>query len=150
LAKAVQACRDIPGKELFQYYTEDGTRRSIDSGQVNAYIKEATGGDFTAKDFRTWAGTLNALRSFRVAGGAETDADLKKNVLAALDNVSEKLGNTRTVCKKYYVHPGLIRLYEERSLDKYLKQLDAIEKPDELAGLASDEKVLMKILKELV
>jgi DNA topoisomerase-1 len=150
LAKAVQACRDIPGKELFQYYAEDGTRRSIDSGQVNAYIKEATGGDFTAKDFRTWAGTLNALRSFRAAGGAETDADLKKNVLAALDDVSEKLGNTRTVCKKYYVHPGLIRLYEERSLDKYLKQLDAIEKPDDLAGLTSEEKVLMKILEELV
>ncbi|MDB5196753.1 MAG: topoisomerase [Flaviaesturariibacter sp.] len=150
LAKAVQACRDIPGKELFQYYAEDGTRHPIDSGMVNAYIKDATGGDFTAKDFRTWAGTLHALLSFKAIGGAESEGDIKKNVLTALDEVSEKLGNTRTVCKKYYVHPGIIKLYEERSLAKYLKQLDAIEQPDDLAGLTSEEKVLMKILKELV
>jgi len=150
LAKAVKACRDIPGKELFQYYAEDGSRKPIDSGMVNAYIKEATGGDFTAKDFRTWAGTLNILRSFKAIGEAESEGDIKKNILAALDEVSEKLGNTRTVCKKYYVHPGIIRLYEEKSLSKYLKELDAIEKPDDLAGLTSEEKVLMKILKELV
>lgn len=150
LAKAVKACRDIPGKELFQYYDESGNKRSIDSGSVNLYIKEATGGDFSAKDFRTWAGTLNILRAFKAIGESGSEADSKKNIVAALDEVSKKLGNTRTVCKKYYVHPGIIRLYEENSLNKYLKELDKIEKPDDLSGLASEEKVLMKILQELV
>lgn len=150
LAKLVKMCKDIPGKELFQYFDEQGQRQSIDSGMVNRYIKEASGGDFTAKDFRTWAGTLHILQTFCSMEEPSCDSDCKKNVLAALDNVSHKLGNTRTVCKKYYVHPGIIRLYEERSLDKYLKELDAIEKEDQLSGLASEERILMKILKELV
>jgi DNA topoisomerase I len=150
LARLVQMCRDIPGKELFQYIGPDGERRSIDSGMVNRYIKEASGGDFTAKDFRTWAGTLHILQTFCSLGSPEGESECKKNIVAALDEVSEKLGNTRTVCKKYYVHPGIIRLYEEQSLDKYLKQLDKIEKDDHLSGLTSEERVLMAILKELV
>ncbi|RYY63319.1 MAG: DNA topoisomerase IB [Chitinophagaceae bacterium] len=149
LAKAVQACRDIPGKELFQYYDADGSRKPIDSGMVNQYIKDATGGDFTAKDFRTWAGTLNALRAFSALGPADNESDCKKNTLAVLDEVSHKLGNTRTVCRKYYVHPGVIRLYEERALHRYLKELDSIETPDHLSGLTSEERVLMKILKTM-
>ncbi|WP_132055953.1 DNA topoisomerase IB [Pseudocnuella soli] len=149
LARAVQACREVPGKELFQYIDDEGNRKSIDSGKVNAYIKDATGGDFSAKDFRTWAGTLSALRALKGLTAA-TESDIKKNVVQALDEVSKALGNTRTVCKKYYVHPGIIRLYEEQGLNKYLKELDAIEKPDELTGLTSEERVLMKILKELV
>lgn len=150
LAKLVQMCRDIPGKELFQYFDEQGQRHSIDSGMVNRYIKEASGGDFTAKDFRTWAGTLHILQTFCSMDSPAAPTDCKKNILAALDEVSRKLGNTRTVCKKYYVHPGIIRLYEERALDKYLKELDAIEKDDQLSDLTSEEKVLMKILKELL
>ena len=150
LARTIQACRDIAGKELFQYYDAEGARKSIDSGMVNRYIKEASGGDFSAKDFRTWAGTLNILRAFKSLGQAGCDADLKKNVLAALDDVSKKLGNTRTVCKKYYVHPGIIELYEQNNLHKYLNELDAIEASDNLTGLTSEERVLMKILKELV
>jgi len=149
LARTVQACRDIAGKELFQYYDANGTKKSIDSGMVNRYIKEASGGDFSAKDFRTWAGTLNILRAFRAMGECG-EADLKKNVTAALDEVSKQLGNTRTVCKKYYVHPGIIELYEQNNLQKYLKELDSIEKADNLAGLTSEERVLMKILSELV
>ena len=150
LARTVQACRDIAGKELFQYYDSEGARKSVDSGMVNRYIKEATGGDFSAKDFRTWAGTLNILRAFKSMGECTSDADVKKNVIAALDEVSQKLGNTRTVCKKYYVHPGIIELYEQKGLNKYLKELDNIEKSDNLAGLTSEERVLMKILSELV
>ena len=150
LARTIKACRDIPGKELFQYYDAAGNRKSVDSGAVNRYIKEATGGDFSAKDFRTWAGTLHTLRALKAMGQAESDADCKKNIVAALDEVSKKLGNTRTVCKKYYVHPGLIKLYEEKSLDKYLKELDTIEKEDDLTGLTSEERVLMKILQALV
>lgn len=150
LARMVQKCRDIPGKELFQYYDNQGHRQTIDSGMVNRYIKEATGGDFSAKDFRTWAGTLNMLRAFKSMGEAGSEGDCKKNILAALDEVSRKLGNTRTVCKKYYVHPGIIKLYEEQHLYQYLKELDSIEVPDDLTGLTSEEMVLMRILKGLV
>ena len=150
LAKAVQACRDIAGKELFQYYDADGNKKSIDSGAVNRYIKEASGEDFSAKDFRTWAGTINILQAFKTIGVAESESECKKNIVTALDEVSKKLGNSRTICKKYYVHPGIIKLYEDRTLDKYLKELDNIEKPDDLTGLTSQERVLMKILKELV
>lgn len=149
LARAVQACRDIPGKELFQYLDKDGNRRSIDSGMVNQYIKAATGMEFTAKDFRTWAGSLNILWAFKAIGCAMSDTECKKKIVEALDQVSQKLGNTRTVCKKYYVHPGLLTLYEQNSLQKYLDGLDEIEQPDDVSGLTSAEKVLMKILKSL-
>jgi DNA topoisomerase-1 len=116
---------------------------------VNDYIKEGTKGEFTAKDFRTWAGTLNLLRSFRALGEAITETECKKNILLALDEVSGKLGNTRTVCRKYYVHPGVIALYEQNNLSRYLKELDDIEEPDTKADLTTDEKVLMRILRTL-
>lgn len=150
LARLVQRCKEIPGKELFQYYDADGHAHPIDSGMINRYLKEASGGEFTAKDFRTWAGTLNVLRAFCGMDEPETESDCKKNILSALDEVSEKLGNTRTVCKKYYVHPGIIKLYEDKALSKYTKELDKIEKADKLTGLASEERVLMKILSDLV
>lgn len=146
LARIVQHCREIPGKELFQYYDEEGKPHPIDSGMINSYIKETTGMDFTSKDFRTWAGSLNLLRSLRSMGEALTATESKKNIVSALDEVSLKLGNTRTVCKKYYVHPGLIALYEENNLKKYLEGLDELEEPDDKTGLHPDEQVLMKIL----
>lgn len=149
LARLVKDCQDIPGKELFQYYDENKQPHPVDSGMVNRYIKEATGKDFTAKDFRTWAGSLNILRAFKSIGEALDATSLKKNVVSALDAVSSKLGNTRTVCKKYYVHPGLIKMYEENNLSKHLQQLDEIEVPDDKTGYTNDEKVLMKILKRM-
>jgi DNA topoisomerase-1 len=149
LAKIIQACRDIPGKELFQYFNEEGEHRSIDSGMVNTYLKETMEMDFSAKDFRTWAGSLNVLWAFKSLGEAITSADSKKKVNEALTMVSEKLGNTRTVCRKYYVHPSLIELYEENNLLHYLKGLDDLEEPDERSGLTTAEKILMKILKSL-
>jgi len=147
LAKIVKECRDIPGKELFQYYHADGSQRTIDSGSVNNYIKKASGMDFSAKDFRLWAGSLDMLRAFKSMDPAITKADCKQNIIRALDEVSSKLGNTRTVCRKYYVHPGLISLYEENGLGNYLKELDG-EDEDE-SGLYHEEKVLMKILRGL-
>ena len=147
LANIVKRCQDIPGKELFQYIDDDGTRRSIDSGMVNDYIKSITGGDFTAKDLRTWSGTMHALLALKELGVSDTQAQTKKNIVAALDKVADALGNTRTVCKKYYVHPLILSLYESKSLEKYLKHLDQIEEDDDKTDLSKEEKVLMNILK---
>ncbi len=146
LAKIIKQCRDIPGKELFQYYGTDGQRHAIDSGMVNQYIKEYTGEDFTAKDFRTWAGCLTLLRAFKSIGLYGNATQCKQNINQALDYVSAKLGNTRTVCRKYYVHPGIIRLYEENKMAAYLDELDNIEEPDGITGLTKDETILMKLL----
>ena len=146
LAAIVQKCRDIPGKELFQYYNADGSRHSIDSGMVNDYIKNISGKDFSAKDFRTWSGTVNAFLAFKEIGFADNNSATKKNIVQALDKVAEHLGNTRTVCKKYYVHPLIISLYENQSLDKYFKQLDKIEVDDGKAELTKEEKLIMTIL----
>jgi DNA topoisomerase-1 len=147
LAKTVKECRDIPGKELFQYYDTDGSRKAIDSGMVNSYIKETAIMDFTAKDFRTWAGSLHALHALRSIGEAITETEIKKNIVLMLDTVSGKLGNTRAVCKKYYVHPGLIKLYEENKLMKYLSSLDVPEADDNKSGLTEEEEILMQVLK---
>ena len=146
LAGIVRRCRDIPGKELFQYIDANGEHKAIDSGMVNEYIKKISGGDFTAKDFRTWAGTVQALLAFKELGLSETQTESKKKIVEALDMVSKLLGNTRTVCKKYYVHPVIIQLYEDKSLERYTGELDAIEKDDNVSGLVTEEKILMKIL----
>lgn len=150
LAKIIQGCKDIPGKELFQYYDEEGTRRSVDSGMVNNYIREISEGDFTAKDFRTWAGSIQALLAFKEVGDYTTTTGMNKNIAAALDMVAAKLGNTRAVCKKYYVHPVIINMYQEKSLDRYLKEInkDDVSKDDE--GYSNEERVLLKILRSPV
>lgn len=148
LARLVQQCKDIPGKELFQYYDENGERKPVDSGMVNDYIREISGQDFTAKDFRTWAGTLQAFVAFSEIGVDEDESNVKKNIVSALDKVAEKLGNTRTVCKKYYVHPKLISQYENKTIQRYFTELNKIEKNDAKAGLSKIEKMLMKVLKE--
>lgn len=150
LARTVKQCRDIPGKELFQYYDENGKRQSIDSGMVNQYIKDAAGRSFTAKDFRTWAGTLHALHEFASIGDAINETQAKKNVVEVLNKVSEKLGNTRTVCRKYYVHPALIEMYHDKKLSAYLKDINEIEKPDDISGLTEEECLLMRILKDVI
>lgn len=146
LARIVKQCREIPGKELFQYYDENGTKHSIDSGSVNKYLQSITGQDFTAKDFRTWAGTLNALNAFQEAGNAKKDNERKKKINEVLDMVSNKLGNTRAVCKKYYIHPLIMNLYEKQSLDKYLRNISYCEKKVNSSDLSPTEKILLEIL----
>jgi DNA topoisomerase-1 len=147
LSKIVKQCRDIPGKELFQYFDENGEKHSIDSGMVNDYIKKISdGSDFTAKDFRTWAGTVQALLALKSIGCCDTVTETKRRIVEALDTVSQHLGNTRTVCKKYYVHPFILSLYESKELEKYTADLDKIEKNDNRSDLTPEEKVLMKIL----
>ncbi|MEO7527120.1 MAG: DNA topoisomerase IB [Chitinophagaceae bacterium] len=146
LAKLVQQCRDIPGKELFQYYDAESKRQSIDSGMVNEYLKQTVGEDFTSKDFRTWSGTVQALLALNDIGGFTSQQDAKQKTVAVLDKVSAHLGNTRTVCKKYYVHPALLDMYANNELGKWLKQLKSIGK-NEKDALNMEEKILMKILK---
>ena len=147
LAKAVEQCRDIPGKELFQYYDEEGSRRPIESGMVNEYIKKSMGKDFSAKDFRTWAGSVHALDALCALPETGEEAERKKNIVTMLDSVSRKLGNSRAICKKYYVHPGLVRMYEENNFSRYFRLANEPEKDVENNGLTSSEKVLLKILK---
>ena len=149
LARIVKECRDVPGKDLFQYYDSTGNRKPIDGTMLNNYIKEATGNNFSAKDFRTWAGSLHALKALHGIGIAETEADIKKNLVAALDIVSEKLGNTRTVCKKYYVHPGVMTLYEQKKLNRYFGELNKTTTAKPATGLSKEEMILLKILKKM-
>jgi DNA topoisomerase-1 len=116
LARIVRQCQEIPGQELFQYRDADGARQSVASGDVNAYLREISGGDFTAKDFRTWAGTLAAAEALLAAGERGGRAARRRAVLAAIDEVAERLHNTRAVCRKYYVHPGVLDAFEAGEL----------------------------------
>ena len=145
LARLVKQCRDIPGKDLFQYYNEAGEHYAIGSGDVNHYLHEITGEDFTAKDFRTWSGSVSALYAFKDVGEFETVSECKKKIVSVLDEVAVNLGNTRTVCKKYYVHPTVIKSYEEGTIFHYIKQLDE-NKDVSSSELNKAEKALLEIL----
>lgn len=147
LAKMVQKCMEIPGQDLFQYYTEGKEHKGVDSGKINNYIREITGSDFTAKDFRTWGGTLEALRQLAICSGTAEEKPKKKIIIEVLDCVASKLGNTRAVCKSSYVYPLLLEAFENDQLTKYLKKINK-EKPDTLEAIENDEKILMKFLKE--
>lgn len=149
LAKLVKACRDLPGKELFQYLDEAGNRHSIDSGMVNTYLQETMGDDFSAKDFRTWAGTTNALRLLVELDPCETDKDAKKNVNTVLDEVAHRLGNTRTVCRKHYVHPQILDAYECQDLNPYIKKRNRFQQTSP-TGLDGVEKLLLAFLHDQV
>ncbi|HWA12149.1 MAG TPA: DNA topoisomerase IB [Burkholderiales bacterium] len=111
IARIVQRCQDLPGQELFQYLDEHGRRQTVTSDDVNGYLREISGRDVTAKDFRTWGGTMLAGVALREMGPVKTQREAKRNILRAVDAVSERLGNTRTVCRKYYVHPALLHAY---------------------------------------
>lgn len=113
LARIVQQCQDLPGQELFQYVDGNARRQVVSSDDVNAYLREATGRPVTAKDFRTWAGTMLAARELRELGPAESRRAVERNIVTVLDTVAQRLGNTRTVCRKYYVHPLVLEWYRE-------------------------------------
>lgn len=145
LAGLVKKCRDLPGKELFQYFNDAGERCTVGSGDVNDYLKEITGEDFTAKDFRTWAGSVNALYAFKREGEFATLTECRHKIINVLDEVAINLGNTRSVCKKYYVHPTVIKSYEDGALFKYVQNIDA-DKNCNVADLNTAEKALLLIL----
>ncbi len=115
---------------------------------VNEYIKEISGSDFTAKDFRTWAGTVNIFVAFRKLGLSKTQTELKQKVVEALDEVAAYLGNTRAVCRKYYVHPVIIDMYENGSLQEYFDQLGKTGENDSRHDLSQEEKIILSILEK--
>lgn len=147
LARLVKKCRDIPGQDLFQFYKNGTEHHPIDSGKINSYIKEITGNDFTAKDFRTWGGTLEALRQLAICDCNVNEQKSKKKIIVeVLDCVAGKLGNTRAVCKSSYVYPLLLQAFENGQLGTYLKKMSK-DQPDTLDALENDENVLMQFLK---
>jgi DNA topoisomerase-1 len=111
IARIIQRCQDLPGYELFQYLDANAKRQAVTSDDVNAYLREITGRDVTAKDFRTWGGTMLAAMKLREMGAAASKREADRNILRAIDAVAERLGNTRAVCRKYYVHPALLEAY---------------------------------------
>ena len=139
VASVIKRCEELPGQMLFQYTDGSGGRGLVTSDDVNSYLRDVTGEDFTAKDFRTWAGTLLAACALRGLSGFESEAEAKRNVLTAIDSVARKLGHTRAVCRKAYVHPAVIETYLDGSLDGALDIEDAAGKgrlkPDEMALL---------------
>ena len=118
LARIVRQCRDLPGQELFQYRDETGAVIDIGSADVNAYLKDITGCDFTSKDFRTWAGTVLAAQVLEDLEAAESVRHAKKNVVSAIEHVVRRLGNTKAVCRKSYVHPAVLDSYLDGTMHR--------------------------------
>lgn len=144
-ARIIKQCKSIPGSELFQYYDDEGNLKKVDSGQINHYIKACTGQDFTSKDFRTWAGTLMMLRVLKATAPFSTLRALRQNIIKAFQEVSFKLGNTVAVCKKYYVHPGIINLYEKNTLAT-LCNTGRLHNYRDSSRLNAEEQILLKLL----
>jgi DNA topoisomerase-1 len=146
VAKIVKACQDLPGQRLFQYIDEDGELKEVTSADVNEYLKEITGRDITAKDFRTWAGTVLAALALQEFEAFDTKATVKKNVKAAIERVSQRLGNTPTICRKCYVHPEILQSYEQGELLLDVKQKVEAELRDDLHTLKPEEAAVLSLL----
>ena len=143
LAAVVRRCRELPEQELFAYFDDAGEIQRIGSADVNDYLREISGSDFTAKDFRTWAGTLLALQALKQRPEFSTLAEGKRNVAAAIESVARTLGNTKAVCRKSYVHPALVEAAKERPRDP----LPGIEPRPARKWLSSAEVGLIDFLK---
>ena len=150
IARIIRACQELPGQRLFQYRDDEGEIREVTSADVNAYLREITGGDITAKDFRTWAGTVMAALAMREFEAAETQATQKKNLKAAIERVASRLGNTPTICRKCYIHPEVLNAYVEGGLALEVKEAVAEEmlKPEEAAVLTLLETRLKRTLED--
>jgi DNA topoisomerase-1 len=122
LARIVRECRDLPGQDLFQYLDENGDRQTVGSSDVNEYLRAITGQDFTSKDFRTWAGTVLAAQLLRDFEAFESEAQAKRNIVQAVESVAKRLGNTKAVCRKCYIHPAIFDAYMDGSMLKTISQ----------------------------
>ena len=150
IAKIVKACQDLPGQDLFQYLDENGERQSVTSADVNAYLKEITGRDITAKDFRTWAGTVLAALALAEFEEFDNQAKAKKNIRAAIEKVSSRLGNTPSICRKCYVHPEVFSSYLDGGLLLEIKDEIETELREDLPSLKPEEAAVLTLLQERI
>ena len=148
LARVIKQCSDLPGYELFQYLDPDGNHHAIDSNDVNEYLRDVTGQHFTAKDFRTWAGSVLACDLLREFGPFETATQAKKNVVEAIKAVAAKLGNTPSVCRKCYVHPAVLEAYLGGITAQEAKQEIEQEMAEHKSALHAEERALMELLEQ--
>jgi len=146
VARVVKRCEELPGQMLFQYVGSDGKRHTVHSDDVNHYLQEISGGDYTAKDYRTWSATVLAVGALRDVARFESDAEAKHNVVAAIDSVARRLGHTRAVCRRSYVHPRVIDTYMDGSLESIL----GIVSSKAYRNLKADEVAVLALLKRKV
>ena len=146
IAKVVRSIQDLPGQHLFQYLDEDGVRQQVSSVDVNDYLREITGTDVTAKDFRTWAGTVLASMALREFEAVDSQTAMKRNVKAAIERVASRLGNTPTICRKCYVHPQVLDAYLDGDLLKGIKDNVETELHEDAASLRPEEAALLGLL----
>ena len=148
LAQIAKQCQDLPGQELFQYLDENGKVCDIGSSDVNDYLREISGEDFTAKDFRTWAGTVLAAAALKELEKFDSRAQAKKNIVRAVEVVASKLGNTKAVCRKCYIHPEILNAYMDGQLIENLAK--KAEKLQRSAGtkLRSEEAAVLALLQK--
>lgn len=147
LAKIVKRCRDLPGYDLFQYLDDAGSVQGIGSADVNDYLREISGEDFTAKDFRTWAGTVLAALALEEFEPFDSDAQAKQNVVRAIESVAKRLGNTPAVCRKCYIHPAVLASYMDGSMLNTLKQR-ADQTAESLPKLRAEEAAVLTLLRQ--
>jgi DNA topoisomerase-1 len=148
LAKTVQRCQQLPGQQLFQYVDREGQVRDVNSADVNAYLQEITGEEFTAKDFRTWAGTALAAQALQEFQEFDSQAAAKRNITQAIERVAKQLGNTSAICRKCYVHPAIIESYLDRSLTQLLKRRAESVLRQSLPSLSPEEAAVLALLQE--
>ena len=148
IARVVARCNDLPGEILFQYVDADGTRKPIESAHVNAYLHEVTGADFSAKDFRTWAGTVLAAQALKELASFDTKAAARKNLVEAVKSVAKRLGNTPSVCRKCYVHPQIFDAYLDGNLLSTLKEPVETEFRDQVPTLTAQEGAVLTLLRD--
>jgi DNA topoisomerase-1 len=146
VARIVKACQELPGQELFQYIDESGELKDVTSSDVNAYLRDITGRDVTAKDFRTWAGTVLAALALREFESFDSQAGARKNVRAAIERVASRLGNTPTICRKCYVHPEVLAAYAEGNLLLEIREQVEAELREDLASLTPEEAAVLGLL----
>ena len=148
LSRIVRRCQELPGQELFQYLDGQGRRRAVTSSDVNAYVREMTGREFTAKDFRTWAGTVLAARALEEFEAFDSKTQARRNIVRAIEEVAKRLGNTRTVCRKCYVHPAVLDAYLDGTLLETLRQRVEKELTGSLGKLRPEEAAVLAFLEE--
>jgi len=143
LARIVKQCRELPGYELFEYVSEEGGVRTVDAADVNGYLHETTGQDFTAKDFRTWFGTVLAVREFCAAGPSASATEAKRTTVGVVKRVAQRLGNRPATCRKYYVHPAIVDAYADGSLFRTVEAGEEQNSAYSGMGLSPDEYCVM-------